>query len=450
VLLLISNKGETLPLVYRLRKEGIPAEIYVHDLGHGRNYAGILPRVGLGDLQNAIKRAEVIAIDTIQRNQKNARDLAFLSKFNISPNVPDLFGRFGDKHRQTHLVIGGGEQVAEYELDRAKGVELAKKAGFAIPPYQDFKSLKQAARFLHSSEGRKRERWYFKADGNLDLDLTFDGTPEQLIDYLVHKIPKRLGTDAVNCILQEAVDGDVVELSREGWRGLDGKLTNPNSTLENKRLHSRDSGPRVGCAVSTVWRDKNFEGVGHKQIQAAANYFSGYVGAVDVNFILTNDLSPWFLEWTCRFGYSALYLLLTFILKGKIGNFFLNPFQTVWQDGFAASQVLSLYPFPPTANNRTDFLQMIEGNLINEPVDKKGMWWLDVYQDGMDNFRVGGSDGLVGVAVAHAETMEEAIHKAYHLVESIKITGNKQFWPHDEHLKAHQDRYKKLQKWGVV
>ena len=451
--LFLSFKGETLPVVRALHGEAIPAEIYVHSPDSASGYKNILPRLNLDGLMGAIKRAEVVVIDTIAKNGKAPKDLALLDLFKISHNVPDLYGRIGDILKRpswSKLVIGGGEEVAEYELNRAKGVELAKKAGFSIPPYQEFKSLKVAAKFLGSKEGKTREKWYFKASGNEALDLTFDGTPEQLIDYITTKVVKRLGGDKVDCILQEAVEGEVVELSREGWLGPDGKLTNPNSTLEDKKLSSRNSGPRIGCAVSTVWRDKDFSGVSHTQLVAAAKFLSEYVGSIDANCIITPDLKPWFLEWTLRFGYSALYLLLTFIKKGKLGNFVLDPFNTVWKDGFVASQVLSLYPFPPTAHNRQDRVEMIQGNLIDGKIDESGVWWVDVMEDAESRLRVAGNDGLIGVCTAHAATMGGAIKAAYEKVDGIKITGNQQFWPLGEHMDSHMDRYKKLQTWGAI
>lgn len=449
----LSVKGETLPVVQELRREGIESPIYLHDIAYANSYKNILPRVGLDGLVKAIERCEVVVIDTIVKNKKSHSDLALLDKFGISHNVPDLYGRLGDilkSPRWDKMVIGGGEEIAEYELDRSKGFELAKKAGFSIPPYQEFKGLKEAANFLRSAAGKAKEKWYFKADGNVALDMTQDGTPEQLIDLLTTKFPKRLGGDKVNCILQEALEGETVELSREGWLDPGGKLVHANSTLENKKLHSRDSGPRVGCAVSTVWMDKDFEGLIHRQLKVAIKYLSGYVGPLDANAIITPDLKAWFLEWTLRFGYSALYLLLMFIMKGKLGNFFLNPFNTVWKEGFVASQVLSLFPFPPTAHNRQDFIEMIAGNLIDGKIDASGVWWLDVMEDADGVFRVNGTDGLIGVGTAHDETMEGAIKKAYEKVDKIKITGNKQFWPLQEHMDSHMDRYKKLQKWGII
>jgi len=452
-LCILSCKGETLPVMRDLLREGIPCQIYLHDLHYQNSYKNILPRVGLDDLVAAVKKAEVICIDTIVKNRRTYRDLALLDKFNISHNVPDLYGRLGDILKRPpwdKLVIGGGEEVAQYELDRSKGIEFARKCGFSIPPYQDFKTIKEAVRFLQSSEGQKREKWYFKADDNLALDLTFDGTPAQLIDYLTNKVPKRLGTDKVNCVLQQAVEGEVAELDREVWKGPDGKLGPFSSTLEDKKLHSRKSGPRVGSAVNTVWLDDDPGGIIYKQITVAAGLLRGYCGPISANCIITPDLQAWILEWTLRLGWSAFYLLLKFIMKGKVGNFFLNPFQTVWKPGFVASQVLSLAPFPPTENNRKDFEEMIVGNLISSKLEESDFSWLDVLEDSLGVFRVAGNDGLIGVGVGHDEDMEAAIGKAFKKVDGIEITGNKQFWPLQEHLDSHLNRYKDLEKWGAI
>ena len=208
------------------------------------------------------------------------------------------------------------------------------------------------------------------------LDLTFDGTPEQLIDFLTAKAPKRLGTDKVDCILQEAIEGDVVELSREGWRLPDGKMVHPNSTFENKKLHSRDSGPRVGCAVSTVWRDADFSGVSHKQLAKAAKLLGDYMGAMDANCIITPDLQGlvFGVDPAVRLQRPLPPALLHHARQAR--QLLPGSVHTIWKEGFVASQVLSLFPFPPTAITPPDFAEMIPGNLISHKIDEKdfGGW----------------------------------------------------------------------------
>ena len=453
-LFILSEKGQSLPILHELRREGIPSAVYVHNLKFQSTYKNIFPRTGLDDLVAALKKADIIYSDIIIPNTKTSRDKALLDKFNLSHNVPDLFGPICDVLRRPpwdKQVIGPGEEVAQLELDRSKGIEFARKCGFSIPPYKEFKDTRVAVKFLQSSEGQKRENWYFKADNNEALDLTFNGTPAQLIDFISFKVPKRLGSTQVSCVLQQTIDGgDKAELDREIWKAPDGKLGPFSSTLEDKKLHSRKSGPRVGSAVNTVWLDSDPALTIYKQIVVAAGLLRDYCGPISANCIITPDLQAWFLEWTLRFGYSALFLLLRFIAKGKKGNFFLNPFQTTWLDGFVASQVLSLTPYPPTANNRQDFADMIVGNLISTPMTEPNFYWLDVLEDAMGVFRVAGNDGLIGVGLGHDADMEKAIKKAYDKVDGIAITGNKQHWTFEEHLASHTDRYKKLLKWGAI
>ena len=46
--------------------------------------------------------------------------------------------------------------------------------------------------------------------------------------------------------------------------------------------------------------------------------------------------------------------------------------------------------------------------------------------------------------------MEGAIKAAYEKVSGITICGNKQFWPLNEHLEGHSQRYQRLQKSSMT
>ena len=50
-LLFVSNSGESLPLVYRLRQEGTDADIYIHSPKCSKCYAGIINKVTLTGLR---------------------------------------------------------------------------------------------------------------------------------------------------------------------------------------------------------------------------------------------------------------------------------------------------------------------------------------------------------------------------------------------------------------
>jgi hypothetical protein len=456
--LFLSVKGETHPLVQRMNRRGVPTAIYIHDLAHRSAFANVHPRLGLDDLLGALKTVDTVVIDTIARNKKTPRDLALLDKFGISHNVQDLYGVLGDKLKRPPYsiphVIGGGEMAADYELNREKGVELAKLAGLSIPPYEEFSSIKQGIKFLEGPG--KGKRWVLKPSGNIDLDLTFPETFEgELLDILKYSLPKRVGGDALEFILQQFVlnaDGSKgVECSNEVWStGKEGKLLHPNRTIEDKKLYSRKCGPAVGSQVNLVWLCKNLDGIVFKGVQKLIPLLQkmDYWGALDFNVIITSDGQAWYLEPTFRFGYSALYLLLSLILPDSLPNFFINPFNAIFRKGgFVASQVVTLDPFP--SQNREELNKKIVGNLINHPVDLQDMWWLDVLVDDEGKLRCAGADGLVGVMACYDRDREEAIRKVYRKIEKLQITGNLQYWPLQEHLESHLGRLNMLRRWGV-
>jgi hypothetical protein len=451
--LFISNRGETLPVVHALRDEGVTTNIYIHDPVARRAYSGIMSRLDLNDLEGAIGACTHVNIDIILRNSKSDEDLAFLRKFKLPDDSPGLFGRFGDmlkKPPYSREVTGGGARPELVELDRDEGFKLARQVGFDIPPYKEFNSLNAGAKFLYSDEGKKG-LWVFKPSGNQDLDLTLVETYKgELLDLLMTTIPQRFdGNDQVNFIIQKKIDGKTVELSSEIWRNAAGKFLHPNRTFENKKLSSGDTGPTVGSQSNTVFLNKT-PGVIHRLIQGIP-WLKEYIGPIDANCIVDYLGQIWFLEWTFRFGYSALYLLLTLVPKGQLWKWILQGFDVVLQDLWVASQTLTLHPFPHVRDSRRS-RQMVKDNLINNPFDAKGAWWLDVYKDHNGKLRCAGGDGLLGVIVGTGDDAESAIKAAHANLQAILkagVTGDVQYRTEQDHLEKHLERLHRLEKWKV-
>jgi phosphoribosylamine-glycine ligase len=410
-IVVLSTSGEFLPICYRLKREGTDCSVYIHLSQYRGNYRGILKTLGLKELRKAARKADIIIADIVRPNERQKCDIALLKTFGCKTNSPTVYGPILDKLSKDHKVIGGSTVTDELELDRAKGSELAKKMGFTIPETQEFSNLKDGAKFL---EGRK-DLWVFKPENNLDIDLTYvEKFPGELLTKILEEYTQRIG-DKCDFILQKKIDG--VEVSSEVW--VAGKPVHFNQTIENKRLMNADLGPAIGSQSNTVWINKggNEAITGPLTKMAAYLKSNGYVGPCDANCIVKNGV-PYFLEWSPRFGWDALYCLLT-LVKGKLTDFFTKDFKVEFHNGFAVSQRISIPPYPygtPQLRNLYAKGVSIIGNLKDYP----WVWFQDIYSDA-GKLKCAGADGIIGVCSTRGESLEEAWGKLYHSIKKVKI-----------------------------
>jgi len=88
----MSNSGESLPIVWRMKREGADVGIYIHNARYRNNYNGIMPKISFGNLKKQVKKAEVIIFD-INRyikppDKKSKQDIALLKTFGIKIGQP--------------------------------------------------------------------------------------------------------------------------------------------------------------------------------------------------------------------------------------------------------------------------------------------------------------------------------------------------------------------------
>lgn len=427
----MSNSGESLPIVWRMKREGADVGIYVHHPQYRRNYDGIIPKISFGSLKKELKSAEIVIFDITHPNEKTKQDIALLKSFGLKISSPGVFGPVADKLKKDHKVIGASAITEDLELDRRKGIDLAQKVGFAIPEYHDFKTLKDGANFL---KGRK-DLWVFKPHGNQDLDLTYvEKFKGELFTKMLEEYMERVG-DKCQYILQKKIDG--VEISTEVWLASQGPV-HFNHTLESKRLMDADLGPAIGSQSNTVFLTE--KRLLTEPLAKMASYLSkeGYIGPCDANCIIKGG-APYFLEWSPRFGWDALYCLLT-LVKGKLSDFFRKDFEAEFHDGYAVSQRLSIPPYPyGTPKLRSLYAKgvSIMGKLKDYPL----FWAQDVY-DNNGKLKCVGADGILGVVAARGKTLEEAWGRLYHYIKQIKICSYVQY--RNDGLSVARKRLEKL------
>jgi phosphoribosylamine-glycine ligase len=203
-----------------------------------------------------------------------------------------------------------------------------------------------------------------------------------------------------------------------------------------------DLGPAIGSQSNTVFISKGFLGVPMSKAAQSLHDQSGYVGPLDANCIVSNG-NPYFLEWSPRLGWDAFYNLMN-LYEGSIVDFF-NKLTGSFKTGFSCSQRLSIPPYPYAAG---DLLKNYAHEvLIDEDLAKKPAFWAqDVYYDGQ--YRVAGSDGIVGVMSGVGESIGAAYGKVYRHLDRFKIASYKQY--RTDGAKKHEARYNELVKMKVV
>ena len=147
------------------------------------------------------------------------------------------------------------------------------------------------------------------------------------------------------------------------------------------------------------------------------------------------------MEFSPRFGYDAIYCLLT-LIKGSLTEFFLNGFQTEFYDGFASSQRITIPPFPYADKELLN--AMAKDILIKNKLED--FWMEDVYMDDKGNIRCAGSDGIIGVVAERGNSLGGSVGNVYRKIDKLKIGSYIQY--RTDLGKSQNKRMKQLQEWG--
>ena len=439
MIVFISNSGEILPVAYRIQKEGKEVLVYIHNPRYRGNYNEALERTTASKLQAAVRRAEMVVFDIIRPNEGTHADIQLLKVFRANKNAPEVFGAIADKIRKKVPVVGASSETATWELDRYKGEKIAKSVGIAIPETYQFNKLSEGSSFLKG----KKTRWVFKPNNNQDLDLTYvEKFPGDLKSKLDGEYQRRL-EDKFDYILQKVIEG--VEISTEGW--FDGeKFVSFNHTLEDKKLMTGGLGPAIGSQGNTVWIKYDANGLLVREMSKLSSQLkkAGYVGPVDANCIISEqDKKPYFLEWTMRPGYDALYCLLT-LYAGKISKFFEGYFKPNFHEGYASSQRITIPPFPYSEPSLLrDYAQGVE---VMSGLDHPGFWAEDVAVN-EGRLECAGADGILGVIASRGKSIGASVGNMYRSIDKLKVGSTLQY--RTDSIKRPERDIKKLQKWGA-
>jgi phosphoribosylamine-glycine ligase len=400
-ILLHSKEGDSAGLAWQFQKEGASVDFFIKEKWARRQMEGIVPHV-----------------ETLEEGLKNNPDFIL---FDLNGD-----GESGDKLRKDGWkVINGSKMADKMEFDRAWGVKLCEQYGIKTPKTTQFKAVEEAIAFVKKTNKPYAIKMDSNAGGESASYVAKDA--EDMIDYLTQQ--KESGKINGNTfIVQEVVKG--AEISTELWFHEGNPIWPANSTLEDKHFMAGGLGQRTGCETSLVF---HYAGNQSKIIDKTIRKifpllkYAKWTGCIDVNCIVSEtDHEPYFLEWTPRLGYSAIYAYMA-ILGIPISEYlhrlsrgpFTIPFRSLW--GSALKLSIPPYPVciePEKASEETYGLQ--EGVRVNGNYGKDFIP-IDCENGKKTELMCSGTTGIIGECLGRGNSILEAWRASQKVFKSVEV-----------------------------
>lgn len=432
----------------------------------------LAPRIGAGVfLTNRWYRERGLyrgLVDLAPSLQAGLRDKPDAIIFDHTGDADEHTGALADTLRARGIPVWGASGICDLlESDRAFGIAVMAKCGIRIPRtvffgassgddpssvkfsdkqriYRVRGHLDEARKFVSANGGRFVLKPY---DASTDLTYVAKDA-EDMEARLAHAQEAKEITPDQKFLLQEYVKG--IEVSTEIWVSGGSVVGRPNHTIELKKAFPGDLGPNIGCATSTVWavtpgdrcytqtlgRDE-FLGWLRNPTGPGGRVYPPYHAPLDLNCIVSEeDHQPYGIEWTPRFGYSAIFAWLELLeeqndrmfvdlAEGRgVGGFGIK-------HGFAYSLQVTIPPMPISDNYvppekpedwafSEKLMEKATHVRIGGPVEDDHVWLIDAQADG-DDYRTAGTSGLVMEITGTGAKVEEARDSAHGLFEQIEL-----------------------------
>lgn len=402
-ILVHSASTDSMGLCLRLKEEGHKVTVFIKDKSFKRCGDGLIDKV-----------------DTFE--QGLSKNPTFVL-FDLSGD-----GKLADVTRKRGFkVIGGSEMADKLEEDRQFGLDVAKKYGIKVPKGSEFKSVSEAINFVKKSPKGYAVKISGGDAGCASSYVSKDAS--DMVDYLQYQKEQGKIKDGMDFILQEKVDG--VEISTEVWFSDGVPLLPYNSTFENKKFMPGDLGPATGCETSLVFPYlSSSPKIIEKTLGRMFSLFQSlkWTGPMDINCIVSEkDYEPYFLEFTPRLGYSAIYALAAMIETG-LGDFLYdvasgNANRVPIRHSWGTSLKISVPPYPLEPENPLIWRELygeIEGARIKLKPNK-GFWPIDVKKGHGKDMEASGVNGIIGECTGAGNTIDSAWNQSKKVFEEVDV-----------------------------
>lgn len=361
--------------------------------------------IGAMDTENMVKFAK-----------DNAIDLVF-----VAPDDPLAAGMVDAMEKAGVRAFGPNADAAVIEASKVFSKNLMKKYGIPTAKYEVFSDPKKAIEYI---ESENTTPVVVKADGlalgkGVIIAQTIDDAKEAVKSIMEDK---KFGDSGNNIVIEEFLTGPEVSV----LAFTDGKVVKPMvSSKDHKRAYDNDEGLNTG-GMGTVSPNPYYTDEIAKQcydtifvptIEAMAKEGRPFKGCLYFGLMITPN-GPKVIEYNARFGDPEAQVVLPRLKTDLVDiceaiiDEKLSDVDIEWYDGATACVVMASGGYPLSYKKGVE----IKGLDENGGVDGAIVYHAGTKLDGDKMLTNGGR--VLGVT-AKADTLDEALDKAYKAVKKI-------------------------------
>jgi phosphoribosylamine--glycine ligase len=322
-------------------------------------------------------------------------------------------------------VFGPTVKSAKWELDRMTGQDMFDKCGIDTIPSESFNDYDKAIEYVKKTGGRLVS----KPCGDADKALSYvSKTPADMIFMLQRW--KEMYPGKCDIIIQKFIPG--IEMAVGGWFGPNGFNNGWLENFEFKKLMNDDISVNTG-EMGTVIRYVQESKLADMMLLplVAELKKSGHTGYVDVAVIISQDGTPWPLEFTMRPGYPTFNIQQE-LHSGDPADWMLQLLEgedadNIIYDKVATGVIIAIPDFPFCNAPPEDSVGMpifgMEIPLEDSMHPCEVMMGQIPNDEGKEEEGLVTSGSYVAVCTGIGKTVKDSSDKAYKTVDKINIPG---------------------------
>lgn len=338
----------------------------------------------------------------------------------VAPDDPLVLGAVDALNDIGVPCFGPDKKAAAIEGSKVFSKNLMKKYGIPTASYETFDSMDAALEYVRTAPLPT----VIKADGlALGKGVVIAETREQAADAVRSMMEDKIfGESGSNIVIEEFLIGPEVSV----LAFCDGKTVKPMvSSMDHKRANDDDLGPNTG-GMGTVApnpyytadiADECMEKIFLPTVRAMEAEGRPFRGCLYFGLMLTSD-GPKVIEYNCRFGDPETQVVLPllksdlFTVMKATADGTLADTTVEFSDRAACCVVLASDGYPKKYETGYE-IKLPQNRAVDTDVFIAGAK--------LENGKLLTSGGRVLGAVAVADTLCEAVERAYEIADSIKF-----------------------------